>query len=431
MGVEPDTSFAKSGNALRYDRENPLATTSSIIVAAYAEIALKGRNRSFFVRRLINNIKAALAGEPLQSVTHVESRLLVVLSNQERADSVVAKLGKVFGLQWISPATTLSRQEIDDDLEALAKVAATMALQDIGQARNFKVDTRRSDRTFPLVSPEVNRIVGTRVQEAIQLPAKMQRPDFTLHILILKERTLLFTRKHTAPGGLPAGSSGRVMVLLSGGIDSPVAAWMMMRRGCRPEFVHFYSGRSIAEADTAKIVRLVTVLASFSPVPLSLHLVPVFAYELRAIGKIEENFDMVMFRRFMVKTAAALAWRTSCKALVTGDSLGQVASQTLGNLAAISPDVELPVFRPLIGMDKLEITSRAIEIGTYDVSIKPYRDCCSIRSQHPKLNARAEELQQLSAWMDLDAAVDEAVEAEEKLIIDRQGQSSPGTHTED
>ena len=407
-----------------------MTATSSIIVAAYAEIALKGRNRSFFVRRLINNIKAALAGEPLQSVNHVESRLLVVVSDQDRIDAVVAKLGKVFGLQWVSPATTVTRQEIDADLDTLAKVAAAMAQRDIGQARNFKVDTRRSDRTFPLTSPDVNRIVGTRVQEAIQLPAKMQKPEFTLHILILKQSTLLFTRKFPAPGGLPAGSSGRIMVLLSGGIDSPVAAWLMMRRGCRPEFVHFYSGRSIAEAETDKIVRLVTTLASFSPMPLSLHLVPVFAYELRAIGKIEENFDMVMFRRFMIKTATALAWRTSCKALVTGDSLGQVASQTLGNLAAISPDVELPIFRPLIGMDKLEITSRAIEIGTYDVSIEPYRDCCSIRSPHPKLNTRAEELQQLSAWMDLDAAVEEAAEAAEKIVIDRQGLASQGTPTE-
>ena len=189
-----------------------------------------------------------------------------------------------------------------------------------------------------------------------------------------------------------------------------------MRRGCKPEFVHFYSGRTPAEADVDKIKELVRILAQYSPFPLTLHLVPVYPYELRAIGTIEDSFDMVVFRRFMVKCAESLAQQQNCLALVTGDSLGQVASQTLHNLAAIGPDLSQPVFRPLIGLDKQQITELAVEIGTYATSIQPYRDCCSIRSPHPKLNATTQELRERSESMDLAEAVSEAVANSEKMV---------------
>ena len=199
------------------------------------------------------------------------------------------------------------------------------------------------------------------------------------------------------------------MVLLSGGIDSPVAAWLMMRRGSRPDFVHFYSGRNVEEADVGKIKHLVEILARFSPVPLKLFLVPVVPYEMRAIGEVPDNYDMVMFRRFMVKTAVRLARRNSCLGLVTGDSLGQVASQTLHNLGAISSDVPLPILRPLVGMDKMEITAWSKKIGAFTTSIEPYRDCCSIRSPKPVLNARAQDLLLYSEKIKLHDAVTEAV----------------------
>jgi len=396
-----------------------LTLTTPIIVASYAEIALKGRNRPVFLRRLINNIRVALRQEAVKSIRHVESRLLIHLSDPQRAEAVVGKMRKVFGLQWVSSVVPVPRQDIGADLAGLSDVAAALAKRDCGSARHFKVDTRRSDRSFPFQSPEINRIVGTKVQEAIQLPARMHQPDFTLHILLLKENALVFSRKLTAHGGLPAGSGGRVMVLLSGGIDSPVAAWLMMKRGCHPEFVHFFSGRHQAEADLDKMQRLVTALLQYSPVPLNLFLVPVYAYEARAIGRIEEPYDMVMFRRFMVKTAALLARRTGCLGLVTGDSLGQVASQTLANMAAISSDLTLPIYRPLIGMDKYEITDIASAIETYKISIEPYRDCCSIRSPHPTLKAQAEDLLILSEDMELEDAVKEAVASSTQTVIGR------------
>ncbi len=399
-----------------------MAQATPIIACTYAEIALKGRNRKVFLRKLINNITIALKGEPLEAVRHVESRLMVHLTDPGRALEVTRKLKNVFGLQWMSPVVSVPRDQIDDelleDLEAdreprlteICKVATELSAENRGTARNFKVETRRSDRSFRLKSPEVSRLVGGAVFEATGLPGKMSHPEFIVNVLVLKENVLVFTGKEPAWGGLPFGSSGRSMVLLSGGIDSPVAAWLMMRRGSRPDFVHFYSGSNIEEADVDKIKDLVKILARFASVPLKLFLVPVVSYEMRAIGNITDSYDMVMFRRFMVKTAARLAWRNSCLGLVTGDSLGQVASQTLHNLGAISSDVELPILRPLIGMDKMEITAWSKKIGAFATSILPYRDCCSIRSPKPVLTARARDLLQFSLKMDLEGAVREAVD---------------------
>ena len=405
-----------------------------VIAATYAEIALKGRNRSIFLRKLINNIRVALKGLPVQDIVHVESRLLILLDDPQQAPQVTEKLRRVFGLQWVSPAVPISREDIDgelaDDLAAgrepsltrVGEAAIALAASERGDARNFKVETRRSDRSFPLDSPQISRAVGGAIHMNCGLPGCMKNPDFIVNVLVLKDQLLVFAAKLPAFGGLPAGSSGRAMVLLSGGIDSPVAAWLMMRRGIRPEFIHFYSGRRVEEADVAKIEDLARVLAGYYPVPLVLHLVPVVPYEMRSIGVIPDSYDMVMFRRFMFKTGAAMARRNSCKALISGDSLGQVASQTISNLGAIGSDITLPVFRPLIGMDKMEITAWSKVIGAFGLSILPYRDCCSIRSPRPILNARAQELLRYSQDMDLDGAVTEALKTSTRVVV---GPSDP------
>jgi thiamine biosynthesis protein ThiI len=406
-----------------------MATATPIIACTYAEIALKGGNRRMFLRKLIANIHAALKGEPFEKVDHVESRLMVHLRDPDRAPAVAAKLKNVFGIQWLSPVAVIPRAEIDPELrEDLAagreprltpvcRTAVVMAREARGTARDFRVDTRRSDRKFAIDSPAVNRAVGGAVHDATGLPARMSGPEMTVNVLVLKDNVMVFTGKEPAWGGLPFGSSGRSMVLLSGGIDSPVAAWLMMRRGSRPDFIHFYSGRTVEEGDTEKIQELVRILARFAPVPLYLHLVPVVPYEMRAIGTVSDSYDMVLFRRFMIKTGVWFARRRKCLALVTGDSLGQVASQTLHNLGAISPDVALPILRPLVGMDKMEITDWSRKIGAFDTSILPYRDCCSIRSPKPVLNAKPLEVLEYDQKMDLEGAVREAAKAAVRLEI--------------
>ncbi len=395
---------------------------STVLVVTYSEIALKGKNRPVFQRRLLNNMRRALAGEPVANMNHVESRYLVWLDDPERAEACAEKLEKVFGIRWISPAVAIPRLEDGSEMDEVALQAVTMAMRDVGMAHTFKVDTRRSDHDYGLTSPEISRIIGTAVGAAIQLPARMHHPDFTVHVLVLRERILVFTGKRPGAGGLPAGTGGRICCLLSGGIDSPVAAWMLMRRGIRPTFVHFFAGRSVKEADADKIVELARILAEWSPVPLTLYLVPVVPYEMRAMDHVRESYDMVMFRRFMFKTAHVVARRENCLALASGDSLGQVASQTLHNLAAIGPDLELPVMRPLIGLDKEEITARSQRIGAYEVSIQPYRDCCSIRSPRPVLDARADTLAEMSQAMDLPGAVSEALTQSAKLLVGPDGE---------
>ncbi len=406
-----------------------MALATPIIAATYAEIALKGRNRTVFMRKLINNIRRALKGEPIADVRHIESRVLVYLDDDTAAPRVAEKLGRVFGLQWVSPVVPIPRTEIDEelmsDLEAgreprltrVAEVACQMTEQDRGSAQNFRVATRRSDKTFPITSPEISMAIGYAVHTESGLPGKMTDPDLVVNVLVLKNDVLVFTGKEIAFGGLPAGSSGRAMVLLSGGIDSPVAAWLMMRRGIRPEFIHFYSGRNRSEADVDKIIELAKILGKFSPVPLNLHLVPVVPFEMRSIGVVPDNYDMVMFRRFMFKCAERLAKHNSCRALISGDSLGQVASQTIHNLGAISPDIEMPILRPLVGMDKMEITAWSKVIGAFKTSILPYRDCCSIRSPKPILNARPQDLLRFSEEMDLNEAVFHALKDSEKVIV--------------
>jgi thiamine biosynthesis protein ThiI len=398
-----------------------VTTTGSVLVCAYSEIALKGKNRPLFQRRLLNAMRSALKGEPVAAINHVESRYLVRLNDPARADACAEKLGKVFGLRWFSPTVAVPRQDTETDLARVSEEAARLAHRDVGEAATFKVDTRRSDRTYPLNSQEINGIVGARVGQEIGRPARMNHPDFTVHVLVLRESILVFTARQEGAGGLPPSSGGRICCLLSGGIDSPVAAWMLMRRGCRPVFVHFHSGRSMAEADTDKIVELARILALWSPVPLTLWMVPVVPYEARAMEHVTDSHDMIMFRRFMVKTAQVLAKREHCLALVTGDSLGQVASQTLPNLAAIGPDLELPVLRPLVGLDKEMITAYSKRIGAFETSVQPYRDCCSLRSPRPVLHARADHLLELSSAMDLPGAVAEAVGTAAKLVIDARG----------
>ena len=404
------------------ETETPLTPIAPVISAQYAEIALKGKNRRVFLQRLKNNIGHALKGEPVTNINHVESRLLIRLADETRSADVVEKLRRVFGIQWMSCSTPVPRTgDPMADLGRVAETAARMARRDAGSARNFKIQTRRSDKSFPMSSPEISALIGDAVQPELDIPVKLGNPDFTAHVLVMAREILVFTEKIDCHGGLPVGSSGRVTVLLSGGIDSPVAAWMMMKRGCRPEFVHFYAGRSIEEADTGKIFKLAAILAGYAPRPLILHMVPAFPYEVRSIGTIDDAYDMVLFRRFMVKLSERFAMRENCLALVTGDSVGQVASQTLHNINAISPDVRMPVFRPLVGLNKIEITDISRMTGLFETSVEPYRDCCSIRSPKPVLNAKADTLLEMSETMNMADAIDEAARTSTRFKIGPDG----------
>lgn len=389
------------------------------LVVHYAEIGIKGRNRPIFERRLCAHLGMALRDVGIEtSVRRQPGRLTALLPDGADAAVALDRLAKVPGVASVAVGVAVAA-----DVAAMGEAA--VAFLQAAPPGSFKLEVRRGDKTFPLDSIAIARAVGAICVERTGRRVDVHRPDVTVHVEVPSKTAYVIGPGRAGPGGLPAGSTGTLLAFLSGGIDSPVAAWMLMRRGSRCDFVHFYSGRSPEEADTGKIEDLARLLARWSPLPLHLYLVPVVPYELRAIGAIEDSHDMVMFRRFMVRTAARLARRHKCLALVTGDSLGQVASQTLHNLAAISPDVSLPILRPLVGLDKHEITAWSRRIGLFDTSIRPYRDCCSIRSPRPTLAARGIDLLRLSEAMGLEDAVREAADAAVRRVIGPDSQPLP------
>jgi thiamine biosynthesis protein ThiI len=376
-----------------------------VVLVRYGEIGLKGANRPAFVAQLVRNLRAALPG------LRVENRFdhLVVRDGDTR--SVVDRLGRTFGVASSSPAL-----EVAADLEAIEAAARTLVAEREPQpGTTFKVETRRRDKTFPLTSPEVDRELGRRLLAHFPgLVARMKDPQ--LHVRVdIRELAYVYTEVYPGPGGLPVGTGGRAVALLSGGIDSPVAMWMVAKRGVQLTPVHFHAPPFTSERSKQKVVRLVEVLSEWCG-PMDLWVVP-FAHVQRAIRqRVEEPLWTVAMRRVMMRVAQRVAERVGALALVTGESLGQVASQTLEALAAIEAATRLPVLRPLVGMDKREITALAQRIGTYDVSVLPYEDCCTLFvPRRPRTRPTLEEAERAEASLDVEALVEEALAWAETL----------------
>ncbi len=365
-------------------RELSAATTA---VVHYAEVALKGGSRPFFEKKLAENLEAACERDAVRlgGVRREHGRILVTFERTD-TEKVERALRDVFGIQYFAFV-----EETESSVEAvLSKAHELLAQVKQAGANTVGLETKRADKRFPLSSLELNKEIGAVANE-LGLRIRFTGPEATLHTEIAAGKTFLYTRKIAGPGGLPVGASGKVLCLLSGGIDSPVAAWLLMKRGCRVDFLHFHSFRTNREALESKMGATVEVLSRFQFYS-RLFLVPYHSYQIAAAGRVPEGLDLMAFKNFMLRTAQALAWRKGYRALVTGDSLGQVASQTLVNLAAGDEGIVKTVLRPLVGFDKVEIVAAARRIGTYDESIKPYKDCCSIISRKPATAVKAAEL---------------------------------------
>ncbi len=345
-------------------------------VAHYAEVALKGRNRPEFARALRRNIMKALTGmDP--KVTLAEGRFFVRAEGDPKA--VASRLGNVFGISWYAPVKT-----IGNGYESIREAALGIAAQ--GDWMSFKVEPKRADKSYPLSSLELARKLGSDVVASTGKKVSLSSPDLTIHVDVLKEKALVYSDRQRGPGGLPVGSSGRVMHLFSGGIDSPVAAWLLMKRGCRPVYLHFYLAPTPQAAIESKITKLVKKLSVYGG-KSSLVLVPFAEYQLETLG-IPGDLEPSLFRRFMRMTAEALAPRFRAFGISTGDALSQAASQTLWNLASLDEGTTLPILRPLLTYDKDEIIDLARRIGTYDLALEEYKDCCAIISRHPKTRVK-------------------------------------------
>ena len=381
------------------------------VIVHYQEIALKGKNRPWFVARLVRNLREALADLDVREVRALMGRIEVLLGPHAEWPPIRHRLAGVFGIANFARA---GRTPLD--VEAIA-AQILRDLQDV-DTETFRVSARRADKRFPLTSPQIEREVGGRIKEARGWRVDLSKPGLTIHVEALTNEAFYFFGKDRGPGGLPSGVSGRVVCLLSGGIDSPVAAWRMMRRGCRVLFVHFHSYPILSRASQEKVRELVRLLTAYQ-LHSRLLLVPFGEIQQRVVLSVAPPLRVVIYRRLMMRIAEAVARAHKAHALTTGEVVGQVASQTLENMTQINDVVRMPVLRPLVGMDKDEISAEAQRLGTYPISIIPDQDCCTLFTpRHPATRARRGDVEHAEAGLDVEAMVTAAVAAAEEERFD-------------
>ncbi len=360
-------------------------------IVHFGELGLKGHNRIFFVRQLVDNLRAVLRDAAEVEVRGFHSHILVKTPAAMPAAVLEERLSKVYGIAYYAPTTV-----VPSDFETIAQAALQLAEGVITATTTFKVNTTRGDKRFPLTSQAMDREIGARIVDKTGAPVRLKGPDVTLNIQIYEDATYLFIRRLPGAGGLPVGVSGRVLALFSGGIDSPVAAAMLLKRGCTLDLLHFHLLPDVEQARASKIVNLARAVLTPQRLAAPLYLVSAAPFETAMAG-IETRVTTVVFRRFMMRVAECIAAQCHCLALVTGESLGQVASQTLHNINLISRATTLPILRPLISFDKPEIIAAAQRLGTYDLSIQPYRDPCSLHARHPATYADLDEVARVEA----------------------------------
>lgn len=365
-----------------------------VCLIAYHEIGLKGRNRSDFERRLQHNLETALASYPVKSVQRLASRMAVTVTDSDRFDSVARRIAQIPGVGSVALA-----YRVNQDPTVMAETALR-ALTEAGPARTFRVVTKRSNTNHPEGSLEINRRVGAFICANTDLRVDLTAPDATVSLTVTKGDTYVFTRRIPGVGGLPVGSAGNIVSLLSNGIDSPVATWRMMRRGAAIVGVHFSGRPHVSAASEAIVAELGWKLEQTGGLG-RIYIVPFGDIQREVSLHCPPDLRVILYRRLMIKIAEKIASVERARALVTGESLGQVASQTLHNVQAVDEVATLPMLRPLIGSDKLEIMDEARRIGTYEISIQDAEDCCTLfMPRNPETHARLETV--LEVWADLD-----------------------------
>ncbi len=376
------------------------------VIARYHEVALKRGNRPAFVSQLVENIAVALRGTGVKRVRSGDGRIIIHLRTEADWREIERRLRWVCGVANYSLALR-SERNIDEIIET------AVALAQQGPFASFAVRTRRGDKTFPLSSPEINQMVGAAIQAAGGARVDLDNPERVIHIEVVRDEAFISADRIAGVGGLPVGSSGTVLALLSGGIDSPVAAWRLMRRGCRVDFVHFHGAPYQDRSSRDKVIELARLLTRYQ-LRSRLHLVAFGEIQRQIVASVQRPFRVVLYRRMMMRIAEAIALRSGAEALVSGESLGQVASQTLTNLATVGAATALPLLRPLVGMDKQEISDQARKLDTYEISILPDEDCCQLfMPRHPGTRVRIESALAAEALFDVPALVQQALEAVE------------------
>src|ERR1700678_1595308 len=384
--------------------------SNSVIVVHYHEVWLKGRNRRFFLRMLQSSLRLALEELPIKRIEPLGDRMIVWLGDGAAIQDVVARIERVLGIAFFAVA-----QPVERSIEALCEVAWKEI--EPQQFSSFAVRVKRSDKSFPQSSLEAESAIGKYILDHLRaqnrdVRVRLKDPDVTCNVEIMRQIALVYARKIPGSGGLPANTAGRMMCLLSGGFDSAVAAFHMMKRGAHLSFVHFYGagaepGESSSHVATALVRQLVPYQAH-----AKLYRVPFEQIQREIAGGAPEEYRILLYRRMMLRIAEALAKRDHSLALITGDSLGQVASQTLRNMVAVDAAAKMVVFRPLAGTDKEDIIDTARKIGTYAISAEPFHDCCPMfLPRHPALYASPKELDRAESNLDINSLLLKGIRA--------------------
>jgi thiamine biosynthesis protein ThiI len=384
---------------------------SELIMVRYGEIALKGKNRHFFENVLINNMRIALKEIEAKKIYKTQGRIFVEVADKYESEKAMKLLQKVFGIVSISPVerTPLDLQRMKEKVLAYFRAFYRPGI-------SFKIESRRANKAFPTRSPEINREVGGYIlQNIADAKVDVHNPEVKINIEVREDEAYIYSAAFPGSGGLPVSVTGEAILLLSGGIDSPVAAWMGMKRGLKVEALHFYSFPFTSERAKQKVIDLCHVLKNYNH-GLKLHIAPFTEIQKQIYQNCPPALGITIMRRMMFRIAQALAKKQKALCILTGESLGQVASQTLESMHVINAITNLPVIRPLVGLDKSEITAISKKIGTYEISIRPYEDCCTIFvPKHPETKPTIEQAEKAEENLDIQTLVDASISGMETL----------------
>lgn len=381
------------------------------IVIRYGELSLKGRNRKIFTHQLETNVKKALRGYPNVQIKTQRDRMYVKL-NGENGEAVLERCTTIFGIQNMSLAI-----KVKNDLEEI-KEQALRLLNETDGVRTFKIATKRSNKNFPIKSQELNHILGSHLLiNTEDITVDVHQPDLEITVDIRSDATYLTSNKVEGPGGLPVGSSGKGLLLLSGGIDSPVAGYLTMKRGVGIEAIHFHSPPYTSERAKEKVLDLAQKLAYYGH-SVRVHIIPFTALQQTIHREVPHGYSMTIMRRMMMRISEEVAKKRGILSLITGESLGQVASQTMESMHAINAVTNYPVLRPLVAMNKEEIIEISQQIDTYPISIRPYEDCCTVFvPKSPKTKPRLEKVEEFEKAIDTEAEIAKILDNIETIVV--------------
>ena len=378
-----------------------------LFIVRFGETALKGKNKSYFEKKLVDRVKKILRKFSGVDVYREEGLVFVSANSENSQEELVGEISKVFGISSISPAV-----ETNPNMEDIYETAVNfmMNLIEKESVRTFKVEAKRADKNFPVKSPEIARLVGGEVLKGCKvLKVDVRNPQVCLHVDVRRDKAYIYRKKIQGYGGLPLGTNGKGMLLLSGGIDSPVVGWMMAKRGMSIEAIHFHSYPYTSRRAQEKVEELARQISIYCG-DFKLHIVNLLPVQEEIIKTCPEEETTILVRRFMMKIAEKVGEQTGAKTLITGESLGQVASQTTESIVCTDQSVAMPVLRPLIAMDKVDIMDVAKKIGTYETSILPYEDCCTVfLPKHPVTRPKLESILHSEEKLNVDKLVAEAM----------------------